>query len=364
MVTKIDNNNSFLQFTKDTTLKSLIEPKPIDIFGKSLPLTGETTAAAEQFKADGLLAKSRVFGIETIAATSVSTAGNTPPQSKAEWQQRALERAGINPAQWNPSRGFGENRQNVERVYALYANLYSNHTELQWSGMAKLAGGVVYGGLQQIDTNEERAITGGGILSAINPALGISTTTVALSELNFMEGKLLTMQKEIFTDLAWQHIAYTEGGIKALESAYQRNEITEDNLNAWRDIASGNENRILRGNKWLLHREQFDILQKHYNDIRSRPGTGGIFSTALSQLAESPIPKGHSFSSSVGGDITVFADRWKWVENEVLKPYQNLSLQHRAVLNNQSLQDLANRRFVADPLAPKPQPHPTPTPNP
>ena len=358
MVTKVDSNNNFSQFSTDTTFKSLIEPKPVDIFGKSLPLSGKNTAAAEQFKADGLLAKSRLLGIETISATSVSTAGNTPPQSKAEWQQRALERAGINPAQWNPSRGFGENRQNVERVYALYADLYSNHTELQWSGMAKLAGGVVYGGLQQIDDFESAARVG----IFINPIVG----GVALRELNFMEGKLLTMQKEIFIDLAWQHVAYTEGGIGALEASYRRGEINTANLNAWRDIASGVESRVQRGNTWLLQREQRDILEPHYVEIRNRNLTGGALGVALSVLAESPIPGGRSFSSTDGGNIAVFRDRWQWVENEVVRPYQNLSAQHRLALNNQPLQELADRNFADDPRSPRPQPrpHPTPTPRP
>lgn len=288
-------------------------------------------------------------------------------KEKAGWQQLVSEKAGINSADWNPERGFEANRQTVERVYGLYEQLHKQHPELQWAGMAKLAGGVVYGGLEQIKVNQKRAITGGGVLSGVNPAAGIGTTAFALGELNYMETKLLTMQKRIFDDLAWQHAAYSKGGIGALEAAHQRGEITKDNLNAWKDIASGDKERIQNGNMSLLDREQFFILEEHYEEIRNRPSTGGIFAGALSRLADSPVPGGRAFSSSTGGDITVFADRWKWIEQEIAKPYLNLSPEYRTVLNNQPLRELANRQFAVDPLAPiapKPQPHPTPTPQP
>ena len=74
--------------------------------------------------------------------------------SVAEWQNRALAAAGIDPRKWDPSDGFNDNKQNIQKVYALYAQWYLQHPELKWAGMAKLAGGTVYGGLLKL--REER----------------------------------------------------------------------------------------------------------------------------------------------------------------------------------------------------------------
>lgn len=312
-------------------------------------------AAISQLGVDGLMAKSKVLGTQR-SRTTARPAPQMPTQ--ADWHRRTLENAGINPAEWNPQRGFAANRQNVERVYALYERLYRDHPEMKWAGMAKLAGGVVWGGLSQIETNGRRAVLG-----SLLPSGAREATQYARGELQFVENKLLEMQQAIFNDLAWQHMAYAEGGVKALEACYQRGEIGLENLNAWRDIGSGNENRIWRGNEALLKREQFDILDRHYTEMSSRPLSGRVLRNVMSYLANSPIPGGRSFYDAVpNGDIMNFPDRWQWVTSEVIGVYRNLSPEWCTALNNQPLQNLANRNFAENPFGPKPQPHPTPLP--
>lgn len=282
--------------------------------------------------------------------------------TRAEWRLRALELAGIDPTEWNPQKGFAANRESVERVYKFYERLYREHAELRWAGMAKLAGGVVWGALERVNLGKMGAF-GISISSISTPPLSTGAAlgaALAVDELAFLERKLLVMQKQIFDDLAWQHMAYVEGGLSALEEAYKRGEISSDNLGAWRDIASGDEERIWRGNIWLLFREQKRILQIHYDEIRNRPLSGTVMGRAMSWLAESPVPGGRPFSSAVEGDLTLFEDRWRWIEREVIEPYRHLSPEYRARLNAQPLAELAARRFACRPSEPCPQPRPTP----
>ena len=116
--------------------------------------------------------------------------------------------------------------------------------------------------------------------------------------------------------------------------------------------------------KTLLRREQFDILQPYYNEIRDR-GRGVIglaMAQAMSIMAHSPIPGGRRFTDVasdqwpiVGGDIpftadiTDFNDRWRWIENDMLPRWQALNRNNpRAArdLVRTDLQELANRNLL------------------
>ena len=147
--------------------------------------------------------------------------------SNQDWTDRALAKAGIDTEQWRPSEGFPKNAEIVLKVYAYYADLYNQRNELRWAAMAKLAGGEVLRGFNIL----ERTIT--------NYEMHMSTRTGDLGEKGFLGSlgaqagfaqdlseKLLEMQKDIFFDLAWQHQAYLEGGLPALEAANKRGELS------------------------------------------------------------------------------------------------------------------------------------------
>jgi hypothetical protein len=138
----------------------------------------------------------------------------------------------------------------------------------------------------------------------------------------FLEQKLLSMQKEIFMDLAWQHEAYRQGGIEQMRDLAAKGQLDQGMLNAWEDIASGDRARIERGNTELLYREQYQIIQDDYEEISSRGFLdieGKAISKQLSDKAKSTMPGGRDFREVVpDGNLTNFNDRWQWIQNEML----------------------------------------------
>jgi hypothetical protein len=264
-----------------------------------------------------------------------STPPITTPLSKEEWQKRTLATAGLDMKTWVPSAGFQANRENVKKVYAYYTALYNQNHNLLWAGMAKLAGGTVYGGLQT------------GLV--VKVAAGVAGGTIGQGQAQFVENKLVAMQQDIFMDLAWQHQAYIERGICELDTAYRRGDISKDNFQFWLDIDSGYPQQVWRGNKALLHQEQFNVLDPTYRQIRGGL-LGGPTAWMLSRMTESPIPGGKPFSEVVpGGDVTKFQDRWQWIETDMLPSYQQLTPDYRTTLINEPLEDLATRQFAAVP---------------
>jgi hypothetical protein len=273
-------------------------------------------------------------------------------QSKQDWTGKALAAAGIKPGEWRPGAGFRKSQQTFEKVYRYYASLYLADNRLKWAAMAKLAGGEVYRGFRdQIVPNEKF----GEFLSGLNDQKDtISVTDVLGTGYELYAGSidiiLLQMQQAIFMDLAWQHEAYREGGIKALAAARKRGELTEDLFAAWQDIDSGESGRVNAGNMALLKREQFNVLQGagtggYYGKIQDIPDNDVIPET-MSEEAQSPIPGGKSFADVVpGGDITKFDDRWKWLEKDMIPAFEKLDPTTLQNLVQKPLGELADRKF-------------------
>jgi hypothetical protein len=254
----------------------------------------------------------------------------TSVTSVAEWRRRALRSAGIDPLGWNPDAGFKATEPIVERVYAYDMELFNHNENLLWAGLAKLAGGEVYRGL---------TVTQATIDAAAMTADQVPTADVLIAYALSVQVKLLAGQRAIFEDLAWQHQAFVEAGLPALEAA------TGALVDAWRDIASGDPARVRRGNHLLLRHEQEVVLAPMYAAIRDIPDFDRI-PARMSADALSPVPGGKPFREVVpGGDITVFADRWRWIETDMLPAYERLTPGRRRRLVNTPLAELAGHRW-------------------
>jgi hypothetical protein len=273
-------------------------------------------------------------------------------QSKQAWTDKALAAAGIKPADWQPTAKFRKNKQTFEKVYSYYASLYLADNRLKWAAMAKLAGGEVFRGFRDQIVPAEKFgealsdIGGRSDKITVFDLAGAGYEIYAAS----IDILLLQMQKAIFMDLAWQHQAYREGGIKALAAAKGRGELTFDLFAAWQDIDSGDPRRVNAGNMALLRREQYHVLQGagaggFYGRIQDIPDSDMIPKT-MSEEARSPIPGGKPFADVVpGGDITKFEDRWKWLKEDMIPAFEKLDAATLQALVKKSLDELANQKF-------------------
>jgi len=255
-----------------------------------------------------------------------------PARTKGHWQHRAFLSAGIDPDRWDPDAGFTRTETIVQRVYAYYMKLFNANENLLWAGLAKLAGAQVYHGLGMTQVSIETAAT---------TADQIPTADLVIFYARTVQVQLLTAQRAIFDDLAWQHQAFLEGGLPALEA----HAATGIPVDAWRDIASGDPGRVQSGNRALAWREQKKVLAPFYASIRDMADFDQI-PKRMSAEAPSPVPGAKPFREVVhDGDITVFEDRWKWIDTDILPAYQRLTPGRRRQLVNAPLADLAAQRW-------------------
>ncbi|WP_277438118.1 hypothetical protein [Streptomyces sp. SPB162] len=236
---------------------------------------------------------------------------------------KAMIAAGVDPTTWDPSKGLGPNDENVQKVYAWYARMWQQNPNLQWAGMAKLAGGTVYAGMQDLDVvinHHDEA----GLLS---PFMGLG-----VDEAKWFNNKFLEMQKQIFLDMGAQHAAYLDGGMDAINALKQAGQIDARSVDAWQGIDSGDPQRIADGNKSLLMREQKKILPPYYSEVYHHDGpVGYLFASELDNMTSSPIPGSKSFKSYSHGfvgypfnQVTNTDDRWDWISGDMLPAYQRL----------------------------------------
>ncbi len=104
--------------------------------------------------------------------------------------------------------------------------------------MAKLAGGLIYAGMQ--DMHVLRKLTGDARKNFLRQAypgmpgpLLDALAGAGEAEIEYFENKIANMQKQVFRDLGWQHEAYATGGIEEMRRLDAANELPRGMIEAW-----------------------------------------------------------------------------------------------------------------------------------
>lgn len=281
------------------------------------------------------------------------------------WLSDTARAAGINLAAWNPRAGVSANRANLAKSYRFYQNLQLAHRELQWAGMGGLVGADFGGGLLDFElaTNiyaiTNLAPVANAIVTQTNQRLGpvfvdrLPTglralarvgATITPADLRHVQGDILVMQKNIFSDLMPMHRAYVTGGLPALRELRDAGAFSREIYHAWEQVAAKTPDGIAAGNARLLRREQGEVVVAQWNRTRAYKGDVGEALTYASTIAGSPSVAGvlplRSFrpikvSAPVGGrtatltvplpswNWSVFDARWAYITAQLLPKYRD-----------------------------------------
>ena len=332
---------------------------------------------------DARRAQSQLASVEAEIAALASTF------DRRGWQAVADRQAGFDRSTWDPSKGLAHNDANIRAIYDYYGDLYLADNDLQWAGMASLAGRLLYAGWIDLAV-ARRMLTPGGriehgldmmglpgpgplgpladVASLANPA-GIADRATLGSlddDARWVETTMLTMAESVFDDLGWMHAAYSIGGVAVvtavLRSDTGSNRKNEKTIAAWEGIDSGQQDRIEHATETLLHREQHDVVQGGWDELASRPPRRGTqlvpglhqrkpgsprrqFSQrwcATRRPSRSRLRQHHRWAPattrtggtatcevfSTPGDVRQFDDRWAWISESMLPAYFEM-VRHR-----------------------------------
>ncbi|WP_067694832.1 hypothetical protein [Nocardia jejuensis] len=324
------------------------------------------------------------------------------------WLVDATGKAGIDLRSWDPRTGVQANRANLVKSYRYYEDLQLGHRELQWAGMGGQVGADFGGGLIDFElmgsdiyglpglSDAARSVLG-AVQQAAGPqavallpnglrALASAAPNITPEDVRYVIGMILVMQKNIFSDLMPMHDAYVTAGLPALEEFQAAGLFGDDIMTAWRDVASGDGERIATGNRALLRREQSWAIARQWDEVRSYKGDVGEAITYLSGAAGSPSVAGVvpprafrpiriPFTAADGQaslltlplpewNWSVLDDRWDYITGELLPkyrdqvennwpaleatmrtPYETQMESHRPLLNIPQLLDSAARQL-------------------
>lgn len=328
-------------------------------------------AVEDSLREEGLLPEEEPLpGLLTVnLLTPTDAPPDATPDTQEEYFLDLCEELGIDPATWDTSRGVAHNDEVIRACYEYYGDTFLNHPEVQWAGLGRMAGDVVYAGMQDMHvlrelSGDERVRAFGDMLDGpVPPSMARMLAEASEEELEWFEAKFCEMQKEIFMDLAWQFHAYDQGGIEEMRRLQEAGELTGEQLAVWEDIASGDPERMADAAEELARHEQHDILQNEYDDMRNRP-LGDVITYMFSVTAASPVPDGAPFREVIDdvevdlpevgvsvdlpllpeiggsvdlpdfefdnplplptGNISNWGDRWQWVQDDILPTYQDL----------------------------------------
>ena len=290
--------------------------------------------------------------------TAQQYAAPPTPASKLRrrWLDQAFQSAGIDAEHWDPAAGVDVNRRTIESVYDYYGRLYLRHALLEWSGMANMIGPSFYAGFLDIgflpdvirrvlrDARRLSAESRRGMRRLLRRPSRVEEALTG--DLGFFETTFLTMQRKIFEDQALMHEAYLGGGLAAIHALGEAGIIDSATVRAWKQIHGGEPAEVHAGNRALLYREQHDIIDRFYVDMRGHaPPSGRVFTYLLTLAGTPAVPGAKSYSDVfpftviapisrrarlalrtplAEGNLALFAKRWQLIDVDTLPAYQRL----------------------------------------
>lgn len=244
-------------------------------------------------------------------------AANVEPERYAAllhqyWLAVAARNAGIDLSRWDPGLGLAANEQNLKNTFAYYQKLQREHPEFLWTGQGGLAGPSFGAGIMDVDL--ARVVLGvrevrdalAGVTRTLDDAAAPASArlpedlqavlavghTITPEDIADFQARVIAMSKHIFTDLLPQHEAYLAGGLDAIDEFRRAGIIDDRATRAWHDLASGDPERVVRGNTELLYREQYQSIADQWDATREAGGPVGRALTYLSTFAADPAIPG------------------------------------------------------------------------
>lgn len=260
----------------------------------TLPLTALQLAQTLDLPTDstslgGMLDDARALGLPPLDYANVL---------EAYWQARAYEAAGIDPAEWDPSRGVDHNRETILAVYDYYGRLYRANPGMEWAGLANLVGPGFAASFFDLGMARDVA---GALARLPDLPSRLTDPMQALAgasdeQLQFFEQTFLTMQKDIFRDMGGMHEAYLDGpgGLERIQELYDAKIIDEQTMVAWRNIDTGvatdDPTLLHEGARGLAYREQFTVIGDDWDAMRDHPPMGEAITYVFTAVGKPSIP--------------------------------------------------------------------------
>ena len=291
-------------------------------------------------------------------------------KTKAEWQQEVWDDMQLlyngDLSSFNPNSTFTSNETALTNLYKYYGDTYLRDDDAYlWTGIGKLAGATVYGGLEDAElgflpwaTDAARNFILAGVLPVDDDLELILVELAAngnleVSEIRDLQNTLMAGAITIFNDIAWQFKAYHTSGLCALEYAFDSGASLP--IEDWRDLAdaadSNNASGLSQANENFANREQSVLIEPTWIDLiadgwvdvftyMAKNPTLGSLSFAEYYTAN-PKANGTPLLYLNGALVSDFGDRWEWFTQSIFPDWLGKSKSQRASLADESVSSLS-----------------------
>lgn len=314
------------------------------------------------------------------------------------WLATATRKAGLDLNDWDPNRGLAANERNLANTFRYYERLQLENPDFLWTGQGGMAGPSFAAGIMDVDLGravlDVRSVRDAiaAIVGRLDAAAAPATANlpedvravlevgevVTAEDIGHFQTQVIAMSKHIFMDLIPQHEAYLAGGLAAIDEYREAGLIDDDTHRAWRNIDTGDPDKVVEGNTDLLHREQYRSIGAQWDAARNYKGPVGRALTYLSTVAADPAipgvvpPREADPLVLTAGDVTgAAADgpqwrlqtplpafnwsdrdaRWTYITEQMLPKYRTLKetapVLWRATLSKPMEQQIGDQRALA-----------------